>query len=741
MKIRHFLSVFLLSACSVYAQNLQQIADEMNVKSPTSKSKHLEMPKLPEGIQARLLSTDYEQMVDKNGHIIHRPLCDTPVRVSYTVRRGQEEVISRDYEITIPGKEIPAKNANPKPQIIPELLSWHGDKGELILPKKVLVFGRSSFIPELVCELNEILPQGYSAEQTENSQTATIVFELQKGNPNESYTLGIDEKRVRITSADSRGLYWGTRTLLQMLVQNPEKLPCGTAWDAPRFKLRGFMLDVGRLPIPPDYLHEVVRLMAWYKMNDLQLHLNDNYIFHEHYVKAGEDPFRKSYSAFRMQSEVKGKDGTPLTAEDLFYTKQQFRELVNFAARRGINIVPEFDAPGHALSFTRVRPDLIYQGPMKHPDRRCEMLDAANPETLRFVNAVWDEYLQGKDPAFEKCRVVHVGSDEFFGAAEAYRSFADGLLGHIQKRGHTPRIWGSLKAKPGKTPVRSKGVQMNLWSKDWGTAWQSVNQGYDVITTFDRDLYVVPFAGYYRADKNRRGLYEKWLPNRFAQETLPAGHPQLLGATFAVWNDEIDRLHRGYGAYDIWPVIDGLVNVLSQKMWGQPTVPRSFDEHDTLATRLSRIPCCNPLHRNAESFELSPNSLPLHLGKDSKGPNYHLTMELFLPESPTPGEEQVLLESDQGQLLAAGKDGRITLRRSDTLEFAYNAKLPVGKKVRLELIGSMGKTELLLNGASAGEPENVRFPLRREGRMSTFVLPLEKLGTSFKGSITSISVR
>ena len=125
----------------------------------------------------------------------------------------------------------------------------------------------------------------------------------------------------------------------------------------------------------------------------------------------------------------------------------------------------------------------------------------------------------------------------------------------------------------------------------------------------------------------------------------------------------------------------------------------------------------------------------------NKGPEYHLTMELLMPRDPVPGEEQVLLGSRQGQLLAAGKDGRITLRRSDTFEFAYNAKLPVGKKVKLELIGKMGKTELLIDGVSAGEPENVRFPLRKEGRMTTFILPLESLGSSFNGKIYRLDVK
>lgn len=739
MRLRTLVSLILVSIGSLSADDLQNLADNLNVKSPTGETKKLSIPRV-KGAQVRLLGADYEQIIDRNGGIT-RPLSDTPVRVSFEVSKDGRTVTSRDYEITVPSKNKVQAGTNPKPQIIPELLTWKGGKGSFLLPGEILVFGRDGYIEELVREINTLLPEGYTAKHTDNLKKAHIAITPAKGKDDESYRISISKERVDISAAGHTGRYWGTRTLLQMLVQNPTELPCGTSWDAPRYKLRGFMLDVGRLPIPLDYVSDVIRLMAWYKMNDLQLHLNDNYIFHEHYVDAGEDPFRKSYSAFRMESDIKGADGTPLTAQDLHYTKKQFRKLVEFANERGVNIVPEFDAPGHALSFTRVRPDLIYQGPMKHVKRRCEMLDAANPETLCFVGQVWDEYLKGDKPAFENCPVVHVGSDEFFGAAEDYRKFADGLLGHIQSRNHTPRIWGSLKAKPGKTPVRVEGVQMNLWSMDWASAWDSVNAGYEVITTFDRDLYVVPFAGYYRADRNRKGLYENWKPNSFGRETLPSGHPKLLGATFAVWNDEIDRLHKGYGACDLWCAIDGMVNVLAQKMWGQAAAPRSFDEHNALVSKISRIPFCNPLHINDKAFTMEPGLTPMRLRKGSKGPDYHLTMELLVPEAPIPGEEQVLLGSRQGQLLAAGKDGRITLRRSDTIEFAFNAKLPVGKRVKLELIGTLGKTELLLDGVSAGEPENVRFPLRKDGRMSTFILPLESLGSSFNGRIFSIDVK
>ena len=736
MRLSTLFSLALFSAGSVLATDLQQLADNLSVKSPAANARKISIPRV-KGAEVRLLGADYEQIVDAKGNI-NRPLTDTAVRVSFELKKDGATAISRDYEITVPGRN--KAGTNPKPQIIPELLSWSGGNGSFKLPKEIIVSCPDSFATELVRELNALLPEDYTVKAG-SAKNAHIVFGSTKGTANEAYKLNIGKDRVSITAAGATARYWGSRTLLQMLVQNPAELPCGTAWDAPRYQLRGFMLDVARLPITLEYLKDVVRLMSWYKMNDLQLHLNDNFIFHEHYVDAGEDPFKKSYAAFRMQSDMKGADGTPLTAQDLFYTKKQFRNLVEFAHRRGVNIVPEFDAPGHALSFTRVRPDLIYQGPMNHAKRRCEMLDAANPETLSYVSKVWDEYLQGDAPAFANCKAVHVGADEFFGAAEDYRKFADGLLGHIQQRGHTPRIWGSLNTKKGSTPVRSKGVQMNLWNTGWARAWDSVNQGYDVINTNDGALYIVPFAGYYRADTRQKHLYENWVPNRISNETLPAGHPQLLGATFAVWNDEIDRLHRGYGAIDLWATIGNMVDVLSQKMWGQPVAPRSFDEHKALAAQVNRIPYCNPLHLNNTSFSIEPGLTPMRLRKGSKGPDYHLTMEVLMPEAPVPGEEQVLLGSRQGQLLAAGKDGRITLRRDDTIEFAYNAKLPVGKRTKLELIGRMGKTELLIDGVSAGEPENVRFPLRKEGRMTTFVLPLESLGSSFNGKIFRLEVK
>lgn len=739
-----------LAASPLIGQDVQQLANSLSIPEIQSDAKKLPMP-VAEGAKIEILGADYEQLISNKGEI-SSVISDTPVNVSFKVTKDGKEAISKDYTVML--KAVGAKDGNPKPRIIPELLQWKGGQGEYRLGDVVTVSCKDKVLAEtFVSDLEDVL--GRKVKLVSAKAKADISFSLLKNNDmgKEGYKLDVSSGGIKIKAESSTGLYWGTRTLLQMLRQTPDGVPCGSAVDFPRYQVRGFMLDIARTPYPISYIKDVIRTMAWYKMNDLHLVINNNYIFHEQYVDKGRDPFKESYSAFRLESKMKGKDGTPLTAKDLSYSKKEFAELIAYAKRYGVNIVPEFDSPGHALSFTRVRPDLIYKGPMNHEKRRCEMLDAANPETIKFVGEVFDEYLQ-KDsklgrPVFAGCDVVHVGADEFYGDKEDYRHFADFVLKHALKRGYTPRIWGSLTMKPGKTPVVSEGVQLNLWSSGWMTAKDAVAQGFDVINTNDGALYIVPYANYYRMDKNHKGVYENWIPNRIGNETLPAGHPQLLGATFAVWNDETDLKHSGYAPYDIWGVITDSIDVLSQKMWGMAQTPCSFDQHREVVASIKNAPRTNPLHKwkDGQTFSITPGQLPQKLNQPALGPNYRLTMELELSVAPE-GKEQVLLSAPEGELIAVMKDGTVGFRRDDTLEFSFGAKLPVGKKVKLELIGKRENTSLLIDGKPAGtmvlksfrNPDE-NFEPRTKGLRSTFILPLQVLAPSFQGKVFSFSVQ
>ncbi len=741
MRKTTILMMAALSVAPLMAENLQQLADNLPVVSRTSGNK-LELPAVP-GADVRLLGADYEQIIRPDGGII-TPLADTPVKVSFVVSKDGKQAVSKDYELIVPGLSPVQAGANPAPKIIPALLNWVGGTGSYKLGAFVKIATDMPFAAEVAAELEEmlqckveVLPFGAQAD-------ISLGIINREGLDKEGYTLDITtDKGIVAGAATETGLFWATRSILQMLQQGNGTAPCGKALDIPRYQVRSFLLDVGRLPIPLSYIKDVVKYMSWFKMNDLHIHLNDNYIFHEQYVDAGKNPFEESYSAFRLESDMKGANGQKLTADDLSYTKEEFRQFIAFAKSRGVNIVPEFDTPAHALSFTRVRPDLIYKSKNK---RGCEMLDASNPETLQFVESVFDEYLLpqgGQNPVFDGCGVIHVGADEFHGNAEHYRAYTDGLLKMVQSKGYTPRVWGSLNTKKGKTPVHATGVQMNLWNGGWARAWDSINDGFDVINTNDGALYIVPFAPYYRMDARHGWVHEHWKVNHIADEVVPSGHPQLLGAAFGIWNDMIDQRYVGYCAYDIWHMFSKSVDVLAGKMWGSDTTATCYAEHQKQLHSISRIPGLNPgyLWENGASFSCKPASLPCAIGKPSMGPDYELTMELMLKEAPTPGEEQVLLKSEAGIFCAALSDGTIGFRRSDSMVFSFNCKLPVGEKVTLQLIGKPGSTRLFINGQPAGQCTLTRFHRKPDGLINTFILPLDVLGSSFKGEVYSLEVK
>ena len=191
------------------------------------------------------------------------------------------------------------------------------------------------------------------------------------------------------------------------------------------------------------------------------------------------------------------------------------------------------------------------------------------------------------------------------------------------------------------------------------------------------------------------------------------------------------------------------MDILGQKMWGKAKAPDTFEQHRELVAAIGDAPRTNPLHKwkDAKPFTVTPGKLPQQLNQPALGPNYHLTMEVELAAAPE-GKEQVLLSAPEGELLAVMKDGTIGFRRDDTLEFSFGTKLPVGKKVKIELIGEPENTRLLIDGKPEGtmtlksfrNPDE-NFGPRTKGVRSTFVLPLQTLAPSFNGKVFSFSVK
>ncbi len=225
----------------------------------------------------------------------------------------------------------------------------------------------------------------------------------------------------------------------------------------------------------------------------------------------------------------------------------------------GVNIIPEIDIPAHSLAFAHYRPEL---GSDKYGR---DHLDLYNPNTYTFLDSLYKEYITGENPVFIGPD-VHIGTDEYdVRESEKYREFTDRYLKYIQSLGKQVRMWGGLRWLKGKTPVHAKDVIMNAWSYDWVDSFQSLKDGFKLISTCDTWLYIVPATGYYREFLDTEWLYTNWKPEKInSKETLPDGTPGLIGGMFAVWNDHSGN---GISEKDVHIRTMPAIKVLSERMW------------------------------------------------------------------------------------------------------------------------------------------------------------------------------
>ena len=220
------------------------------------------------------------------------------------------------------------------PQVIPALQSWKSKKGKLVLPQQgkiVIDPAASAEVKDaasiFASDLDEMFGFKYDVVEGKPSKNDIYITisDKDKEHGNECYRMTID-KQVKIAAPTVAGAFWGTRTLLQMMHNQPEGLQKGETLDYPEYRDRGFMLDVGRKFFTMDYLEKTVKLMAFYKMNLLQVHLNDNA-----FVEDFNNDWNLTYSAFRLESE----SFPGLTALDGSYTKDEFRNFQKMALRYG----------------------------------------------------------------------------------------------------------------------------------------------------------------------------------------------------------------------------------------------------------------------------------------------------------------------------------------------------------------------------------------------------------------------
>lgn len=337
---------------------------------------------------------------------------------------------------------------------------------------------------------------------------------------------------VTIAGPTPAGVFLGTRTVLQLLRQS-SRIPGGVAEDWPGYAERSFMIDNGRKFFTIEWAKRQIRELSYLKYNQFHWHITDN-------------------AGFRIESIAH-----PEVVSPEHWTQQQVKELVAYAAKYHVEILPEIDMPGHMLFALRNHPEL--QVIDASGNRYPRNLDPTKPEARQFAKELLDELI----PLFPG-RYVHTGGDEFtsnwdnfpslkqwaqqkYGpeanAQDAALDFTNFVAGVVGSHGKTMRMWND-GAQGGSKVTASRDIVIEYWTSQQGPvlAREFLDQGFRLINANRDYLYDVPGLTTAWNNIDARKLYDGWDMTRWhgwiGENTTAPRAEGVLGGQLHIWNDQ-----------------------------------------------------------------------------------------------------------------------------------------------------------------------------------------------------------
>lgn len=309
----------------------------------------------------------------------------------------------------------PSVNIIPKPQFVEQ------NQGVFKITSSTTILATNDGLVVKAKQLNNYLELALGfdlAISSKSLQKNVIEFRLDKKLEKlgaEGYKMEINPAKITLSALNEKGIFWGIQTIRQLLpaailrdapIQGIEwKLPCLKIEDNPRFKWRGLMLDCSRTFISKEDVKKYIEAMSFFKMNILHMHLTDDQGWRIEIKKYPElttisSQFHKS---FNEPDENQG-----------FYSQDDMKELVEFAAARNVEIVPEIEMPGHTHEVFAAFPQLSCKGDTakikpwtKGVGLHQEIFCAGNDETFKFLENILNEIT-----TLFPSQYVHIGGDE-----------------------------------------------------------------------------------------------------------------------------------------------------------------------------------------------------------------------------------------------------------------------------------------------------------------------------------------
>ena len=582
----------------------------------------------------------------------------------------------------------------------------------------------------------------------------------------EGYSIYVSNTNVTIAGASSLGVWWGTRSLLQLAATGNGTILVGSTIDAPGWAERGVMLDAGRHYYPPDFLVEMCAYLSFFKQNTFHVHLSDNIVI-AHVNNSNLLNDADYYAAFRLDSDNQGLEGLNRRKNES-YTREVFDHVQRQCAKRGVTVLPEIEAPGHSLVFTQWKPELALT-------TDYTLLNISVPETIPTIQSVWKEFL----PWFHS-KTVSIGADEYDSSLpQEYNRFVEEMNNFIGRESggvKTMRIWGTFPYNSSYTQNVNTNVSIQHWEFfEDNPLFDYIQHGYNVLNSDDAFYIVNKHSTGYPQMLNKTRIFfgapgrQPYAPNILdinnATNNPPRNEPRIIGSIVPLWNDFGPNTTVVTEAYYAWR--DNLP-ALADKQWGGDILIDEYDkvfevlraavpgqnldrsiasksgvivEYDFSKTNGDKIPDqsgngydgTNNGCSIADAVVTFDGSCSISTPLTSKGRNYSLSFSI----KPTSSDPGVLISGPDSTLLAGNGSITNVTMVSGGIAYSLNYSLPVNTWSNVSLVASGNQTFWKVDDQPPQEfltkvgVEELYFRWRE----MAFEAPLKCIGQGFKGTM------
>jgi hexosaminidase len=568
-----------------------------------------------------------------------------------------------------------AINLQAQNDIIPTPVSYSSAQGVFVLKKTTVVYLQNS-TPEIgqIVKLyfDSFAKKGITVSTKKpvaktNYINIALNKSFDKNIGNEGYTLDVNPKTITLKANTAKGIFYGLQTFDQLLPldeitkENSKILSCSIT-DYPRFAWRGLMLDVSRHFFTPNEVKEYIDMMSKYKFNVLHWHLTDDEGWR---IEIKALPKLTAVGSWRVErfglfGEREAPKQGEKTPDGGFYTQEQIKDIIKYAAEKQISILPEVDVPGHSMALLTAYPELSTKKEPKMVSPGSKFADWHGDGTFTMyvensLNPSDEKVYQALDLIFVEIAALFPGQYIHVGGDECYHGFweKDANCQALMKKENLKDVkeLQSYFIKRVEKIIASKGKKMIGWDEilDGGLAegatvmsWRGIEGGIKAAK-LGHEVVMSPttftYLDYMQGDHSVEvAVYsDLFLKKAYEFEPVPEGvDPKyILGGQANLWTEQVPTLqHAFYMTYPrAFATIESLWSPAKNKNWDNfaARVEKQFRRFD-----YNEISICKAVYDPIVKTKIEGEKLQCSLSSELSNVDIYYTIDGTFPAKYSP---------------------------------------------------------------------------------------------------------